>query len=112
MLAAYKIKIDWSVLLLVLLKNIPEPSLVLGSLLWLGHGDPVVPEAVPTTAIPVCRSRSTVEQGSNSQRRDEMNRVAKSCAEHAVASVRNSQISDIENSEQRLAPEISARAAS
>jgi malonate transporter len=53
MLAAYKIKIDWSVLLLVLLKNIAQPSLVLGGLLWLGYGAPVVPEAVLTTAIPV-----------------------------------------------------------
>jgi malonate transporter and related proteins len=53
MLAAYKIKIDWSVMLLVLSKNIAQPSLVLGGLLWLGYGAPVVPEAVLTTAIPV-----------------------------------------------------------
>jgi len=53
MLAAYKIKIDWSVLLLVLSKNIAQPSLVLGALLWLGYRAPVVPEAVLTTAIPV-----------------------------------------------------------
>jgi malonate transporter len=53
MLAAYKIKIDWSVLLLVLLKNVAQPSLVLGALLWLGYRAPVVPEAVLTTAIPV-----------------------------------------------------------
>jgi predicted permease len=53
MLAAYRIKIDWSVLLLVLLKNIAQPSLVLGALLWLGYRAPVVPEAVLTTAIPV-----------------------------------------------------------
>jgi malonate transporter len=53
MLAAYKIKIDRSVLLLVLLKNIAQPSVVLGALLWLGYRAPVVPEAVLTTAIPV-----------------------------------------------------------
>jgi hypothetical protein len=52
MLAAYKIKIDWNVLLLALLKNIVQPTLVLGGLLWLGYGAPIVPQAVLTTAIP------------------------------------------------------------
>jgi malonate transporter and related proteins len=52
MLAAYKIKIDRDVLLLVLLKNVVQPALVLGGLLWLGFGAPIVPEAVLTTAIP------------------------------------------------------------
>ena len=52
MLAAYKIKIDWIVSLLVLLKNVIQPALVLGGLLWLGHGSSVVREAVLTTAIP------------------------------------------------------------
>jgi malonate transporter and related proteins len=52
MLAAYKIRIDRNVLLLVLLKNIVQPALVLGGLLWLGFGAPIVPEAVLTTAIP------------------------------------------------------------
>ena len=51
MLAAYKIKVDWIVSLLVLLKNVVQPALVLGGLLWLGYG-PTVPEAVLTTAIP------------------------------------------------------------
>ena len=53
MLAAYKISIDWSAVLLVLLKNIAQPALVLAGLLWLGYGAPIVPEAVLTTAIPV-----------------------------------------------------------
>jgi hypothetical protein len=52
MLATYKIKIDWSVLSLALLKNVIQPALVLGGLLWLGHGEPIVSEAVLTTAIP------------------------------------------------------------
>jgi predicted permease len=52
MLAAYKIKIDWIVSLLALLKNIVQPALVLGALLWLGYGGPVVAGAVLTTAIP------------------------------------------------------------
>jgi hypothetical protein len=51
-LAAYKIKIDWIVLLLVSLKNVVQPALVLGGLLWLGYGGPVVAKAVLTTAIP------------------------------------------------------------
>jgi hypothetical protein len=53
LLAAYKIKIDWTVLLLVLLKNVVQPALVLGGLLWLGYGGgSVVAKAVLTTAIP------------------------------------------------------------
>jgi len=52
MLAAYKIKIDWIVSLLALLKNVLQPALVLGGLLWLGYGGPVVAKAVLTIAIP------------------------------------------------------------
>jgi predicted permease len=52
MLATYKIKIDLSVLSLALLKNVIQPALVLGGLLWLGYGEPIVSEAVLTTAIP------------------------------------------------------------
>ena len=52
MLAAHKIKIDRIVLLLVALKNIIQPALVLGSLLWLGYGPPIRAEAVLTSAIP------------------------------------------------------------
>ncbi|HEX4160376.1 MAG TPA: AEC family transporter [Rhizomicrobium sp.] len=52
MLAAYKIRIDWTVALLALLKNIAQPALVLGGLLWFGYGAPIVSEAVLTTAIP------------------------------------------------------------
>src|SRR5580693_7618590 len=53
MLAAYKIEIDLTALSLALLKNIVQPALVLVGLLSLGYGDPIVPEAVLTTAIPV-----------------------------------------------------------
>jgi len=52
MLAAYKIKIDRTVLFLVLLKNVIQPALVLGGLLWLGYGAGIRAEAVLTTAIP------------------------------------------------------------
>jgi predicted permease len=52
MLAAYKIKIDWTVLLLVLLKNVIQPALVLGGLLWLGYGASIRAAAVLTAAIP------------------------------------------------------------
>jgi malonate transporter len=52
MLAAYKIKIDWVVSLLALLKNVVQPALALGGLLWLGYGAPIIREVVLTTAIP------------------------------------------------------------
>jgi hypothetical protein len=51
-LAGYKIKIDWVVSSLVLSKNVVQPALVLGALLWFGYSGPVVPKAVLTTAIP------------------------------------------------------------
>ena len=52
MLAAHKIKIDRVVLMLVALKNVIQPTLVLGGLLWLGYGAPIRAEAVLTSAIP------------------------------------------------------------
>ena len=52
MLAAHKIKIDRIVLLLMTLKNVIQPALVLGGLLWLGYGAAIRAEAVLTTAIP------------------------------------------------------------
>src|ERR1700743_2132401 len=51
-LASGKIKINRYVLFFVFLKNIIQPALVLGGLRWLGYGNPVVNEAVLTTAIP------------------------------------------------------------
>src|SRR5579862_6744284 len=51
-LASGKIEIDETVLSLVLLKNILQPALVLIGLRWIGYGDPIVSEAVLTTAIP------------------------------------------------------------
>src|ERR1700739_27000 len=51
-LASGKIKVNWYVWFFVCLKNIIEPALVLGSLRWMGYGNPVVSEAVLTTAIP------------------------------------------------------------
>jgi predicted permease len=51
-LASGKIKINRYVSFFVFLKNIIEPALVLGSLRWMGYGNPVVSEAALTTAIP------------------------------------------------------------
>jgi malonate transporter and related proteins len=51
-LASGTIKVNRHVLLVVFLKNIVQPALVLGGLRWLGYGNPIVSEAVLTTAIP------------------------------------------------------------
>jgi predicted permease len=51
-LASGKITVNRKVLLFVFLKNIMQPALVLGGLRWIGYGNPVVSEAVLTTAIP------------------------------------------------------------
>jgi malonate transporter and related proteins len=51
-LATGKIKVNSHVLFLVFLKNIVQPALVLGGLRWVGYGEPIVSEAVLTTAIP------------------------------------------------------------
>ncbi len=51
-LASRKIKVNWYVLFFVFLKNIVQPALVLGGLRWLGYGNPIVSEAVLTTAMP------------------------------------------------------------
>jgi hypothetical protein len=51
-LASGKIKVNRYVLIFVFLKNIVEPALVLGGLRWIGYGNPIVSEAVLTTAIP------------------------------------------------------------
>src|ERR1700752_1706752 len=51
-LASGKIRANSHVLFLVFLKNILQPALVLGGLRWAGYGNPIVSEAVLTTAIP------------------------------------------------------------
>jgi malonate transporter len=51
-LASGTITVNGYVLFCVLLKNIVQPALVLGGLWWLGYGNPIVSEAVLTTAIP------------------------------------------------------------
>jgi hypothetical protein len=51
-LAGYKIKIDWTVASLVLLKNVAQPALLLSGLLWFGYSGAVVAKAVLTTTIP------------------------------------------------------------
>jgi malonate transporter len=51
-LASGTIKVTWYVSCFVFLKNIVQPALVLGGLRCLGYGNPIVSEAVLTTAIP------------------------------------------------------------
>jgi malonate transporter and related proteins len=51
-LAAGTITINWRVVLLVVLKNIVQPALVLGGLRGYGYSNPIVSQAVLTTAIP------------------------------------------------------------
>ena len=51
-LASGPIKVSWYVLFIVLLKNIVQPALVLGGLRWLDYCNPIVSQAVLTTAIP------------------------------------------------------------
>jgi malonate transporter and related proteins len=52
-LASNKVNTSWQVMLLVLLKNVVQPALMLAGLRWLGYGNPILSEAVLTTAIPV-----------------------------------------------------------
>jgi predicted permease len=52
-LAAAPIKANGRVLSLVFLKIVLQPALVLVALRWLGYRNPIVNEAVLTTAIPV-----------------------------------------------------------
>jgi predicted permease len=51
-LGANQIPVNGHVLFLVFLKNIVQPALVLGGLRWLDYGNPIVSQAVLTTAIP------------------------------------------------------------
>jgi predicted permease len=51
-LASRKILLNGYVLFFVFLKNIVGPALVLSGLRWFGYGNPIVSEAVLTTAIP------------------------------------------------------------
>jgi malonate transporter and related proteins len=51
-LASGKMKANSHVWFLVFLKNILQPTMVLGGLRWVGYGEPIVSEVVLTTAIP------------------------------------------------------------
>ena len=51
-LAGYKVIVNGPVLFLVFVKNVVQPALVLGGMLWLGYGDPILGEAVLTAALP------------------------------------------------------------
>jgi hypothetical protein len=51
-LAGYKVIVSGPVLFLIFVKNVLQPALVLGGMLWLGYGGPILGEAVLTTALP------------------------------------------------------------
>jgi hypothetical protein len=51
-LASGKITVNKSILFFVFLKHIVQPALVLAGLRWIGYSNPIVSEAVLTTAIP------------------------------------------------------------
>ena len=51
-LAGYTIVVNGPVLFLVFVKNIVQPSLVLGGMLWFGYTNPILGQAVLTTALP------------------------------------------------------------
>jgi len=52
-LAVHTVRVTPGVAALVLIKNIAEPALVWGSLLLLGYQNPLLGEAVVTTALPI-----------------------------------------------------------
>ena len=51
-LAGYKIIWDGQVVFLVVVKNIVQPGLVCAGMLWMGYGNPLLGEAVVTSALP------------------------------------------------------------
>ena len=51
-LAGYKIIVNTPVTFLVFLKNVVQPGLVCAGMLWLGYGNPLLGEAVVTSALP------------------------------------------------------------
>jgi malonate transporter len=51
-IAAFRITIDRDVLALVATKNVVQPALVLGALTLLGRGNPLMADAVISTALP------------------------------------------------------------
>ncbi len=51
-LAGYKIVVTTPVTILVIIKNVVQPGLVCAGMLWLGYGNPLLGEAVVTSALP------------------------------------------------------------
>lgn len=51
-LAGYKVVVNRPVMFVVFIKNIIQPALVLGTMLWLGYGNPLLGQAVLTIALP------------------------------------------------------------
>lgn len=51
-LAGYKILVNGTVMFLVFLKNVVQPGLVGAGMLWMGYGEPLLGEAVVTSALP------------------------------------------------------------
>jgi malonate transporter and related proteins len=51
-LAGYKVVVNGPVMFVVFVKNILQPALVLGAMAWLGYGNPLLGQAVLTSALP------------------------------------------------------------
>jgi len=51
-LAGYKIIVNRHVVFLAVVKNVVQPGLVCAGMLWLGYGDPLLGQAVVTSALP------------------------------------------------------------
>jgi malonate transporter and related proteins len=51
-LAGYKIVLSPTVLTLAFIKNVVQPGVVCAGMLWLGYGEPLLGEAVVTSALP------------------------------------------------------------
>jgi malonate transporter len=51
-LAGYKFVVNTPVMFLVFVKNVVQPGLVCAGMLWLGYGNPLLGEAVVTSALP------------------------------------------------------------
>jgi malonate transporter len=51
-LAGYKVVVNGPVMFVVLVKNVLQPALVLGGMAWLGYSNPLLGQAVLTSALP------------------------------------------------------------
>lgn len=51
-LAGYTVIVNGPVLFVVFVKNMLQPALILGAMAWLGYGEPLLGQAVLTSALP------------------------------------------------------------